>query len=104
MSSKHLPIILQLSQEVISVGRVRPRYAWLANYLSDCEPGSVVTTCIVFYAGSCISLCLRLAVLSQKAYSPAWWDYVMLINLVLILVGSEFTAAIHSSLPCFANF
>ncbi|XP_001606549.1 cationic amino acid transporter 4 [Nasonia vitripennis] len=81
------------------IGRVQPRYAWLSNFLGDCEPGTAVTTSIIFYSVACVSLCSLLVFLSQNTYSPAWWDYVMLINLVIILVASLLVIAAHQQNP-----
>lgn len=71
------------------IGRVQPRYAWLSNLLGDCEPGTVVTTSIIFYSLACVSFCSFLVFLSQNNYTPGWWDYVILIHLIIILVASE---------------
>ncbi|XP_011499401.1 PREDICTED: cationic amino acid transporter 4 [Ceratosolen solmsi marchali] len=81
------------------IGRVKPRYTWLANFLGNCNPGTTVTTSIIFYSVACVSLCLLLVFLSQNTYSPAWWDYIMLINLIIILIASLLVIAAHQQNP-----
>ncbi|XP_023318840.1 cationic amino acid transporter 4 isoform X1 [Trichogramma pretiosum] len=81
------------------VGRVKPRYVWLSNLLGNCEPGSAVTMCIVCYSASCISFCALLVVLSQNSVSPAWYDYLLLLNLFVIIVISLLVIAAHQQNP-----
>ncbi|XP_058810798.1 cationic amino acid transporter 4 isoform X2 [Phymastichus coffea] len=71
------------------IGKVRARYAWLASFLGNYEPGTAVTTCIIFFSVASVSLCSLLVFLSQNAYSPAWWDYLMLINLLVIIIATS---------------
>ncbi|XP_023244973.1 cationic amino acid transporter 4-like [Copidosoma floridanum] len=90
------PVESQLTRQLIqgfctdNIGRVRPRYTWLANLLADCEPGTAVTMSIVFYSVACASFCSFLVLLSQSTYSPPWWEYIMVMFLVFILVAKQF--------------
>lgn len=77
------------------IGRVKPRYVWLSNFLGSCEPGAAVTTAIIFYAMACISFCSLLVFLSQNSYAVNWYDYLMLLNLIVILVSSKYVLKIR---------
>lgn len=78
--------LLDLSE---GTGKLKSRYIWLANFLGSCKPGDVVTGSVMIYTAGCISLCFLFILISQTYFAPALWDYFVLANVILLLIGSK---------------
>ncbi|CAL7950767.1 unnamed protein product [Xylocopa violacea] len=93
--------LLDLSE---GTGKLKPRYIWLASFVGNCKPGDAVTGSVMIYTVGCISLCLLLILTSQTYFVPAWWDYFVLVNVVLLLIASLFVIAAHQQTPANGKF
>lgn len=87
-----IEFLLQLIQGfcIESIGRVKPKHVYLVNLLGDCKPGTAVATAIIFYFLGCIAFCALMVVTTQEDYSLAWYDYVLILNVFMIIGASEF--------------
>ncbi|XP_017886052.1 cationic amino acid transporter 4 [Ceratina calcarata] len=93
--------LLDLSE---GTGKLKPRYVWLGNFLGNCKPGDAVTGAVAMYAAGCISLYLSLLLISQAYIVPSWWDYLVLVIVVLVLVGSLLVIGAHQQNPPTGKF
>ncbi|XP_043511335.1 cationic amino acid transporter 4 [Frieseomelitta varia] len=84
--------LLDLSE---GTGKLKSRYVWLVNFLGNCKPGDAVTGSVMVYTASCIFLCYLLMLISQTYFAPDWWDYFVLANVVLLLIGSLIVISAH---------
>ncbi|KAG7188581.1 hypothetical protein KM043_008211 [Ampulex compressa] len=80
-------------------GKLKSRYIWLTNFLGNCKAGTAVVASITIYTAGCISLCLLLMLISQTSFVPTWWDYFVLVNVVLLLIGSLLIIGAHQQNP-----
>lgn len=85
----NFPPNLQLLDLSEGTGKLKSRYIWLANFLGSCKPGDVVTGSVMIYTAGCISLCFLFILISQTYFAPALWDYFVLANVILLLIGSK---------------
>ncbi|XP_043791454.1 cationic amino acid transporter 4 [Apis laboriosa] len=93
--------LLDLSE---GTGKLKSRYIWLANFLGSCKPGDVVTGSVMIYTAGCISLCFLFILISQTYFTPALWDYFVLANVILLLIGSLFVIIAHQQSPPTGKF
>ncbi|XP_015432378.1 PREDICTED: cationic amino acid transporter 4 [Dufourea novaeangliae] len=82
------------------IGKLKPRYIWLANFLGNCKPGNVVDGSVMIYTVGCISLCTLMMLISQT-YVTSWSirDYFVVANVVLLLIGSLLVIGAHQQNP-----
>ena len=85
----YINLTLQLLDLSEGTGKLKSRYIWLANFLGSCKPGDVVTGSVMIYTAGCISLCFLFILISQTYFAPALWDYFVLANVILLLIGSK---------------
>ncbi|OAD60945.1 Cationic amino acid transporter 4 [Eufriesea mexicana] len=88
--------LLDLSE---GTGKLKPRYVWLVNFLGNCKPEDAVTGSVMMYIAGCISLCFFFILISQTNFAPTWWDYFVLSNVLLLLLGSLFVISAHQQSP-----
>ncbi|XP_043260021.1 cationic amino acid transporter 4 [Colletes gigas] len=93
--------LLDLSE---GTGKLKARYAWLANFVVTCEPGRAVAILVMIYTAGCVSLCPLLMLISQTYCSPAWWDYFVVANVVLLLIGCLLVIGAHQQNPPTGKF
>lgn len=94
----------QLLNYCEDTGKLKFRYAWLAKFIGYCDPGTVVSMSITFYAIGCIALCTLLILIVQSLSWPTWSDYIMIVNLVLFLSGCLFLIHAHKQTPSAGSF
>ncbi|KAF7418564.1 hypothetical protein HZH68_001217 [Vespula germanica] len=69
------------------VGKLKSRYSWLANSLGNCEPGTAVAFTVTLYTLASGTLCGILMLLFQSSFESAWIDYIVLMNVILLIIG-----------------
>ncbi|XP_035734292.1 cationic amino acid transporter 4-like isoform X2 [Vespa mandarinia] len=69
------------------VGKLKPRYSWLANFLGNCEPGTAVAITVTIYTTASASLCPLLILLFQSSFESAWNDYFVLVNVIILIIA-----------------
>ncbi|XP_043493108.1 cationic amino acid transporter 4 isoform X2 [Polistes fuscatus] len=69
------------------VGKLKPRYSWLANFLGNCEPGTAVAIAVTIYTAASATLCPLLILLFQSSFKSAWNNYFALVNVIILIIG-----------------
>ncbi|XP_043493092.1 cationic amino acid transporter 4 isoform X1 [Polistes fuscatus] len=86
------------------VGKLKPRYSWLANFLGNCEPGTAVAIAVTIYTAASATLCPLLILLFQSSFKSAWNNYFALVNVIILIIGSLLVISAHRQNPSNGKF
>ncbi|XP_014598136.1 PREDICTED: cationic amino acid transporter 4 isoform X1 [Polistes canadensis] len=86
------------------VGKLKPRYSWLANFLGNCEPGTAVAIAVTIYTAASATLCPLLILLFQSSFKSAWNNYFALVNVIILIIGSLLVIGAHRQNPSNGRF
>ncbi|KAI4500245.1 hypothetical protein M0802_004662 [Mischocyttarus mexicanus] len=81
------------------VGKLKPRYSWLANFLGNCEPGTAVAIAVTIYTAASATLCPLLILLFQSSFKSAWNNYFAVVNVIILIIGSLLVIGAHKQNP-----
>ncbi|XP_074102622.1 cationic amino acid transporter 4 [Cotesia typhae] len=88
------------SQKINPVGRLKKRYAKLANVIGNWEPGTAVMAALIIYIAGCICISvLLLGLTSPFDQEPSWWNNLLYFFVSLIMVACLLIIGAHEQCP-----
>ncbi|XP_011641949.1 cationic amino acid transporter 4 [Pogonomyrmex barbatus] len=80
-------------------GRFKPRYAWLEEWLEDCDTRNVIIACLLIYTTTCAFLSTFMIIVFESSVPFTKSDYLLAASYLPVLIASIFVISAHRQNP-----